>query len=122
VNSCWQINCQQRDAKKLVTMLCRNFHFFAIQLLDRHGKRKTIQISDEYDVQDLMHVLFKLHFEDVRAEEVTPSVGGKSGRMDFLLKPEQVVIETKMTRKGLDQKEVSDELIHRHETISCTSG
>jgi hypothetical protein len=30
--------------------------------------------------------------------------------MDFLLKPEQVVIEAKMTRKNLDQKEVANQL------------
>jgi hypothetical protein len=111
VDNHWQINCQRRDAEKLVTTLCRKFHLFATQLIDRYSKRSTIQISDEYDVQDLMHALLKLHFDDVRAEEVTPSVGGKSGRMDFLLKREQLVLETKMTRKGLDQKKVSDELI-----------
>jgi len=58
-----------------------------------------------------MRALLILHFEDVRPEEVTPSVGGKSGRMDFLLKGERLVVETKMTRRGLDQKAVGDELI-----------
>jgi hypothetical protein len=31
--------------------------------------------------------------------------------MDFLLKRERIVVEAKMTRKGLDQKKVGDELI-----------
>jgi hypothetical protein len=30
--------------------------------------------------------------------------------MDFLLKNEQLVVEAKMTRKGLDQKEVGNQL------------
>jgi hypothetical protein len=58
-----------------------------------------------------MHALLLFHFDDVRAEEVAPSVGGKSGRMDFLLKGERLVVETKMTRKSLGQREVGDELI-----------
>lgn len=70
-----------------------------------------MRVADEYDVQDLMHALLKVHFEDVRAEEVTPSIAGKAGRMDFLLKAERLVLETKMTRRNLGQKEVGDELI-----------
>lgn len=107
----WQVGRRQRDAEALVITLCRRFHLFAQELLDRHDNRGTVEVADEYDVQDLMHALLKLHFEDVRAEEVTPSMGGKSGRMDFLLKAERLVVETKMTRKGLDQKAVGDELI-----------
>ncbi|RUL84038.1 hypothetical protein TsocGM_21085 [Tautonia sociabilis] len=72
----------------------------------RHSNRTTIEFKDEYDVQDAMRALLYLHFADVRPEEWTPSYGGKSTRMDFLLKREQVVVEVKMTRKGLDQKEL----------------
>lgn len=107
----WQVGRRRRDAEALVVALCRRFHLFAQQLLERHGNRGTVEIADEYDVQDLMHAVLKIHFEDVRPEEVVPSVGGKSGRMDFLLKAERLAIETKMTRKGLDQNAVSDELI-----------
>ena len=107
----WQLNRVRRDGEALAVLLCRRFHLFAEQLHVRHGGRPTVEIKDEYDVQDLMHALLKIHFEDVRAEEVTPSVGGKTGRMDFLLKREQLAVETKMTRKGLDQKKVGDELM-----------
>lgn len=102
---------RQRDALTLVVTLCRRFHLFAHQLLDRHHERGTVRVVDEYDVQDLMHALLKVHFEDVRAEEVTPSVAGTSGRMDFLLKAEKLVVETKMTRRNLKQNEIGDQLI-----------
>jgi REase_DpnII-MboI len=101
----------QWDALALVVTICRRFHLFARQLRDRHHARGTLRVADEYDVQDLMHALLNLHFDDVRAEEVTPSLAGKSARMDFLLKPEGLVLETKMTRRNLGQKEVADELI-----------
>lgn len=107
----WQTGRRQRDAESLVVTLCRRFHLLAEQLRHRHDDRSTVIVTDEYDVQDLMHAVLKLHFCDVRPEEVTPSVAGKSGRMDFLLKRERLVVETKMTRKGLDQKKVGDELI-----------
>jgi len=87
------------------------FHLVAKQLLERHGNRDTFKVEDEYDVQDLLHALLKIFFNDIRAEEYTPSYAGKSSRMDFLLKDHQMVIETKMTRKGLGVKEVGDQLI-----------
>lgn len=61
-------------------------------------------------MQDAMHALLRLHFDDVRPEEWTPSYAGNASRMDFILKRERVVVEVKMTRKGLDQKEVVNQL------------
>jgi hypothetical protein len=58
-----------------------------------------------------MHALLTLHFSDIRAEEYTPSYAGKASRMDFLLKPETVVVELKMTRPGLGTKELTAQLI-----------
>lgn len=94
-----------------VTVLISRFHQVARQLRSRHSDRSTIEIEDEYDVQDLFHSLLKLYFEDIRSEEYTPSYGGSASRVDFLLKQDQVVIEIKKTRKGLGAKEVGEQLI-----------
>jgi hypothetical protein len=106
----WQLRSSSRDAVALVVQICRHFHQCALQLRSRHSNRPTLSITDEYDVQDLLHSLLKLHFDDVRPEEWTPSYAGSSSRMDFLLKRERVVVETKMTRKNLGQKDVANEL------------
>jgi hypothetical protein len=106
----WQVGRETQDAVQIVENICRRFHLFARQLLVRHAGRPTLKMADEYDVQDALHALLRLHFEDVRPEEWTPSYAGKSTRMDFVLKREQVVIEVKMTRKGLGQKEVLQQL------------
>ncbi len=106
----WILSRSTQDAASLVESICRRFPLFAKQLQKRHDKRKGIQIKDEYDVQDLMHALLQLHFEDVRPEETTPSHGGSSARMDFLLMPEEVVVEVKMTRKNLGQRELTSQL------------
>lgn len=87
------------------------FHKVARQLRDRYNNKPTLEIEDEYDVQDLLHALLQLYFDDIRAEEWTPSYAGKCARVDFLLKNEKVVIEVKKTRKGLSEKEVGDQLI-----------
>lgn len=111
VEANWQIGRETKDSAELITRLCRRFHIFAEQILQRREGRETIRMNDEYDVQDALHALLRLHFEDVRPEEVAPSVGGKASRIDFLLKRERIVVEAKMTRRGLDQKKVGDELI-----------
>lgn len=68
-------------------------------------------MQDEYDVQDLLHALLRIFFKDVRPEEWTPSYAGNSFRMDFLLHQEEIVIEVKMAREGLKQKELVDQLL-----------
>jgi hypothetical protein len=98
------------EAEEIVSHICRRFPVLANQLLERHDGRSTLSINDEYDVQDLIHAVLKLHFEDVRPEEWAPSFAGSASRMDFLLKPQRLVVETKMTRANLDQKKVVNEL------------
>jgi len=106
----WGAPRNRQAAETLVRTICERFNIIANTLLHRHKRRSTLKIQDEYDVQDLLGALLKLHFSDVRPEEWTPSYTGNASRMDYLLKPEQIVVETKMTRKGLGQKEVVTEL------------
>jgi REase_DpnII-MboI len=110
IEDTWTAPKDTQDAVLLVESICRRFPLFAEKLQKRHSKRTAFQIQDEYDVQDLMHALLQLHFDDVRPEETTPSHGGSSARMDFLLIPEEVVIEVKMTRKNLGQREITSQL------------
>lgn len=102
---------QELSAINKVELLIRRFHKVARQLRSRHGSRNTIEIEDEYDVQDLFHSLLRIYFDDVRAEEYTPSYAGAASRVDFLLKEEKIIIEIKKTRQGLSAKEVGEQLI-----------
>ena len=95
----------------IVLALCRRFHLFAMQLGRRHGGRLPLSIQDEYDVQDLLRAILLLHFDDVRPEEVTPSYAGNSSRVDFYLPDACLVVEVKMTRQSLQQRQVADQLI-----------
>lgn len=106
-----QVEDASGRALKTVLALCDRFHQVARQLRQRRQNRPTLEIVDEYDAQDLLHALLRLHFDDIRPEEWTPSYAGGSARMDFLLKEEQIVVEAKMTRAGLGAKEASEQLI-----------
>lgn len=99
------------DYDGIISMLFNRFHIIARQLRRRHEGRTTLEIHDEYDVQDLLHGLLKLDFEDVRPEEYTPATAGAATRMDFLLKDDEIAIEVKMTRQGLKDKELGEQLI-----------
>jgi hypothetical protein len=63
---------QQPSLDRLLEILKR-FHGVARQLRKRHGDRPTLDISDEYDVQDLLHALLRSRFDDVRPEDAVPS-------------------------------------------------
>jgi REase_DpnII-MboI len=102
---------KESSAIDKVQLIIERFHQVARQLQARHGDRNTIEIEDEYDVQDLFHALLKLYFDDIRPEEYTPSYAGSASRVDFLLKDEQIIIEIKKTRNGLKAKEVGEQLI-----------
>ena len=104
------------DSSKVIEHLFSRLPEVIKQLRKRHDSRTTLDVEDEYDLQDLLHSLLKINFDDIRAEEHTPSHAGTSSIMDFLLLDEKTVIETKMTRNTLKNKQLSSELIEDKET------
>ena len=90
--------------------ICDRFSLVARQLEERHSDRETIEVQDEYDVQDLYHGLLRLFYDDVRKEEWAPSYGGSSPRIDFLVKSEKISVEIKITRNGRSNDEILNEL------------
>jgi REase_DpnII-MboI/Uncharacterized protein conserved in bacteria (DUF2321) len=99
------------EAISLVCKYCSRFHLVARQLRNRHKNRETLNVEDEYDIQDLLHTLLRIHFDDIRREEWTPSYAGGAARVDFLIKPYGILLEVKKTRKGLAAKEIGKQLI-----------
>jgi hypothetical protein len=99
------------EALSILSNMCNRFHAVAKQLRKRHVNRETLDIGDEYDVQDLIHAILQINFGDIRKEEWTPSYAGGSSRMDFLLIPYGIVLEVKKTRKGFGSKELGKQLI-----------
>ncbi len=102
---------QPENVFETLDKIASRFHLVVCQLRTRHEGRPTLDVSDEYDVQDLLHALLRIYFDDVRPEEWTPSYAGKASRVDFLLKNERAVVETKKSRHGLTAKEIGTQLI-----------
>jgi len=104
-------NPVDRDDIFLLETILDRFHLVAKQIRQRYDDRESLDIKDEYDVQDLLHALLRIYFEDIRTEEWNPSYAGGSTRADFLLKTEQIVIEVKKTRSNLKAKQLGEQLI-----------
>lgn len=104
-------NNVELEKVKILETIFSNFNKMARKMRDRHDNRTTLDINDEYDVQDLLYATLQLFFEDIRKEEWTPSYAGNSARVDFLLKNEEIVIEVKKTRASMKDKDLGDQLI-----------
>jgi hypothetical protein len=101
----------ETDALVTVEHICKRFHPIAKQLRERHNSRETLDVKDEYDVQDLIHALLRMNFDDIRPEEWTPSYAGSSARIDFLLKDERLAVEVKKTSDSLRDRKIGEQLI-----------
>lgn len=104
------------DIENLKNIL-KKFNSFYHLLNQRHNGRAGFVINDEYDVQDLLHSILTLFFIDVHRESGVPYNAGSNSRIDFLIRDENIGIEVKMTRKGLKDKELGEQIIidmHRY--------
>ena len=99
-----------KDPDAVVT-IAERLHSVVRQLRERREGRPTLDVADEYDVQDLFHALLKIHFDDIRREEWAPSYAGGASRMDFLLPEIEMVVEIKMTRPALSARQLGEQLI-----------
>lgn len=99
------------DIVGIIRQICSNFGRFDKAIQNRHANRATIQCEDEYDVQDALGAILRLFESNIIPEDYVPSYAGMRSRVDFHLPDQKIVIETKMTRQGLTDKEVGNELI-----------
>ena len=98
------------DSLELVRKICARFHAVARQLRLRREYRATLEVEDEYDVQDLFYSLLRMEFDDIVTEDWLPSYTDSAHRTSFLLKQEKIAIVVKKTRPGLGAREVADQL------------
>lgn len=113
------------DPVELVRVLCTRFHSVVRQLRLRGEYRGTLHVEDEIDVQDLLHALLRIQFDDIGTEEWTPSYAEGALRTTFLLDDNRLAVLVKKTRNGLTAKDLTEQLridTERYRTKSrCTS-
>jgi len=87
--------------------ICERFHRAVVPLIERRNGKPIIDFGDEYDVQDVFGVILRSSYDDVRAEEWTPSHGGKAARIDFVIADIGTATELKRARP---RQQIADEL------------
>jgi len=121
ITSASQIQPDPLDALRKV---CLRFHAVARQLRLRKDYRTTLEVEDDYDLQDLLCALLKLEFDEVGADEWTPPYAGGSTRTTLLLNRDQIAVAAKKTRSGLTTKELAEQISadarHYASRDSCT--
>jgi hypothetical protein len=98
------------DPSSITIKLCQRFHMVVRQLRLRGEYRSTLNIEDESDVQDLMHALLRLHFDDIGTDEWTPDYSSGAPRTTFLLDHDRLAVVVKKTRSGLSRKDLADQV------------
>jgi REase_DpnII-MboI len=109
----------------LCRRLCHRFHAIARQLRLRGEYRATVAIEDEIDVQDLLHALLRVQFDNIGTDEWTPRYSSDAPRTTFLLDQDRLAVVVKKTRAGLSAKDLAEQLrldIERYRTRErCTA-
>lgn len=78
---------------------------------NRRKDHPSFDVKDEYDVQDLIYLMLKPLFNDLKEEDAVPKAGGTATRIDFVIPSEEIGIECKMIKGGdSDEKKYIKEI------------
>lgn len=99
-----------QDPLHLIRKVCLRFHAVARQLRLRKDYRPTLEVDDDYDLQDLLCALLKVEFDEVATDEWTPPYTGGTPRTTLLVNRDQIAVVAKKTRPGLTTKELADQV------------
>jgi hypothetical protein len=88
-----------KNADEVVRDVLNNFSNAIQKIISgRRLNHPDFKIEDEYDVQDISYVILKSIFPNLREEDPIPKVGGKSTKIDLILREEKILIEVKMIK------------------------
>ncbi|RXQ95706.1 hypothetical protein EO244_07540 [Ancylomarina salipaludis] len=88
-----------KSAEEVIRDVLSNFSN-AVQKIIK-GRRKNhpeFKIEDEYDVQDILYVILKSIFPNLRDEDPIAKVGAKSTKIDLIIREEKILVEVKMIK------------------------
>lgn len=103
-------SAREQEPLQLLRKVCLRFHAVARQLRLRKDYRTTLEVEDDYDLQDLLCALLKVEFDEVGTDEWTPPYTGGAPRTTLLLNKDQIAVVAKKTRPGLTAKELADQV------------
>jgi hypothetical protein len=100
----------KEDSLELLRKVCLRFHAVTRQLRLRKDYRATLEVEDDYDLQDLLCALLRVEFDEVGFDEWIPPYTDGAPRTAFLLHRDQIAVVAKKTRPGLTMKELVDQV------------
>jgi len=106
----WQTHVPSKDPIQNIEQVLESFKVCVERFIDRGYGRQAVEMSSEYDVQDLLYVMIKPLFPGLECEEHTPKYAGSEKRVDFVIKEISVVIEVKYVRDKRHAKTIFDEM------------
>ena len=89
-----------KTADEVVRDVLNNFSN-AIQKIikNRRKDHPDFKIEDEYDVQDILYVILKSVFPNLRDEDAIGKVGAKTTKIDLIIREERILVEVKMIKE-----------------------
>ncbi|NTW32483.1 MAG: hypothetical protein HGB12_07645 [Bacteroidetes bacterium] len=99
-NTLLKIRFVNKSADEVVRDILNNFSN-AIQKIikDRRKDHPEFKIEDEYDVQDILYVILKSVFPNLRDEDAISKVGAKTTKIDLIIREESILVEVKMIKE-----------------------
>lgn len=92
---------------QLVMQLCGRLNHSAKVLNRRRAGKQPFEITDEYDVQDLLQAILRAYFKYSISEEPISKLAGSSSRADFAIQDLGVIIEAKYVHGPNEQDRIS---------------
>lgn len=99
-NTLLNIRYINKSADEMVREILNNFSN-AIQKIikNRRKDHPNFEIEDEYDVQDILYVILKSVFPNLRDEDAIGKVGAKTTKIDLIIREERILVEVKMIKE-----------------------
>jgi hypothetical protein len=115
LEACKKIPNEYRDIDDryvVLTKMLNNFHSFVSTSKRRYNNRieDCNKFQDEYDIQDAIHSILMLLFNNVKREDYVPSRGGANSRIDFHIPEIKTGLEIKFSSGNHKDKSISEEI------------
>lgn len=96
---------------QIVENWCKRFPRFIKQNQRNFKDESLFNITNENDLHNFFYYSLQLYFNDVRKEELSPSIAGGGSRIDILLKQEKIAIEIKFMNKKVTSLNLGSQLL-----------
>lgn len=96
--------------REVIIGVCRRIRHAASMIATRRRSKPPFVISDEYDVQDILHACIRAVTKHSIEEDVIGKIGGASSRVDLSFESLGLLVEVKYVRAADEVKEFTKQV------------